>query len=1301
MPDLKLAETQDCPPTYDLFRFDSDAPAADQEPQALWRACRTCTRVMAAATLRDGWTGRVLPERLSATLARIDALVAAPPNAFEGDSLTRIVMHCAEAMERILRRPRTRLERAHQVMPLYRVRDLDSASLTWLAHQPGVTVRQKLGQRQRMLGLVRTASLNVPENRVLRHLAEALKPLLSERLKYASGQSGSDVVLLGDSLQLCRTAIADADRAGISVHRVERPNNALMADPSYRRIWQAWTWLSRHRHDLVRSWDEAMPRLAETMLWTLAARLNDRATVTIHERLVVRESGFGDEGFGVHTIDGGGHELEIWIEPARAKSPGSPRLVRLSRDNDAVAISEFPLIGSGAVLRIGDPLLRTVRLKPSGVKGGRLDCRVEVLGAKSPGLPHARADGAGLRAAADAIIGGLLQVAAARRAVTPATQDARLIGLDCSGVIPRLMADSSALKTQALLSAGRYALAGGRQQLTGEDGRLFPPFAGEGSWRSAPAILDGFRNRDESPEASDALTRIFQALWTSTLRTGADSTHHGQRELAVAVSGLLPDIAQRHLREIAGAAGGFAETWLVDRSIAAALGWQSSWLRAPPFNDATRVLIVDAEAGALRMSPLQALTDRSDPRLAAPPYHGVFWSRDLKLEPFADQPRLTGRAWQRDYLELALEPAIKQGLIKAPHRDPLIDWLIEQGEAERLERGGIIHLKLPTGGDASHVLRIAEDPALVERASAIWLARYQGWLREMGHQLVSALREWSGPPPEGRKRWRDLPWRVLYAGRPFHREALQQRMRDIWREEIVGRGLGQFRFEHHFRADADRLVVLGCHSFLQRHIRAAPAIEPPIKTWEDVLPALYLESESDTGFRELCILPEGPAAPGMRVRYEVQEDLDLSAGAARYLLPVLRGAGEHQVVLHNALLASPSFPLKNTLKVKLDVEYLYGANDYRLRIKPAAEEAGARAPFDRLEARWVTIVNRAPQFAPVDAGERLRDSLGRAAAALRSLRPGPTLEAGEIATLMQSLRNASVLPVAPDPSPAGARIADLQQQAATIWLPFLENLILLWTQTDGDARERISEQLAACIGHLGIALPATLTKLLSEVLDGRETITQNKAMRIAGRLLRDSGDDVELRLVGKILSIAQQRLRWTVKSPTHRFDLLNPPSGALALILNSAPGFLLRLRPAQLESILKLCRAALDAIRNALVTAADGAEDGWLHATFIAYRNIGEILVGLLRARELDGVDEAARRLMDAGTSEMHWLARRIYEIDAIFEPLKFERPDSRLTLDGAEDNAHEWMYALSFLLYRLLAGHDPERLIRISDPVD
>jgi hypothetical protein len=138
-----------------------------------------------------------------------------------------------------------------------------------------------------------------------------------------------------------------------------------------------------------------------------------------------------------------------------------------------------------------------------------------------------------------------------------------------------------------------------------------------------------------------------------------------------------------------------------------------------------------------------------------------------------------------------------------------------------------------------------------------------------------------------------------------------------------------------------------------------------------------------------------------------------------------------------------------------------------------------------------------------------------------------------------------------------------------------------------------------------------------------------------------------------------------------------------------------------LESILKLCRTALDAIRNALVQMAEGADKAWLHATFTALGNISEILVGLLRLRELDGIDDADRRLMDAGTSEMHGLARRIYEIDAIYPPEKFERPAPRLTLEGAEDNIHDWMCALSFLLYRLLAGHDPERLIRISDAVD
>ena len=93
---------------------------------AHWQACRLCTHLMASGTERDPWTGRVVPQRLSEALTGLSVAIDAGMPATPAEALVRIAEHCADALHDIVRQPRQRLQRQHELRPLHRVREVDA-----------------------------------------------------------------------------------------------------------------------------------------------------------------------------------------------------------------------------------------------------------------------------------------------------------------------------------------------------------------------------------------------------------------------------------------------------------------------------------------------------------------------------------------------------------------------------------------------------------------------------------------------------------------------------------------------------------------------------------------------------------------------------------------------------------------------------------------------------------------------------------------------------------------------------------------------------------------------------------------------------------------------------------------------------------------------------------------------------------------------------------------------------------------------------------------------------------------------
>ena len=163
-----------------------------------------------------------------------------PPDQGRRDRLQRLAEDLLAPLQGILGQMREKIVRDHAVMPLYAAKEMDSVSVQWLSRQQGTTLRQKLGNQRRVMAVQRRSSVDTAENRLLKSVLLRLDELLQARGKVFQGAGEESCEALLVHLQ--RWLRGD-EAAEIGLWQNVPPNNTLLQDRRYRKVWDAWQML--------------------------------------------------------------------------------------------------------------------------------------------------------------------------------------------------------------------------------------------------------------------------------------------------------------------------------------------------------------------------------------------------------------------------------------------------------------------------------------------------------------------------------------------------------------------------------------------------------------------------------------------------------------------------------------------------------------------------------------------------------------------------------------------------------------------------------------------------------------------------------------------------------------------------------------------------------------------------------------------------------------------------------------------------------------------------------------------------
>ena len=266
--------------------------AASSEPKATaawWVALQTARHVIETATDRDLHTGDSLPQPLSKVLSNIDQKTRSGVRPIPADHLHRTTCLTFDAVRSVLAQPRTRLLREHEQRPIYDLREMDAQCMAWLARQPGRSIREKLAGKQHALSVVRRFTLDTPENRVMCRVLELLHRRLNLRFDAAAtyDPEGPCNAPQRKMFDLCRHALRATEFASVPPSEVPRPNNVLLNDRHYSRIWRAWMLLDQEEQALESAWSNVKEDFTTALFWILAGHVATTHGARVPEALMV------------------------------------------------------------------------------------------------------------------------------------------------------------------------------------------------------------------------------------------------------------------------------------------------------------------------------------------------------------------------------------------------------------------------------------------------------------------------------------------------------------------------------------------------------------------------------------------------------------------------------------------------------------------------------------------------------------------------------------------------------------------------------------------------------------------------------------------------------------------------------------------------------------------------------------------------------------------------------------------------------------------------------------------------------
>ena len=837
-------------------------------------------------------------------------------SAFEGeikDRVYRIATHTQEAIQAIFGHARDKILREHAMLPIYAAREVDSISVQWLSRQPGRTIREKLSGKPNIKAVQRRASFDTSENKLLKAFLLRFEQTLIER---QSALNNSSEETCEELLVLMQRWLRSENAAEIGYWGNLPPNNTLLQDKRYRKVWDAWLWMQSLDEHIVADYKRMNQDVLSVIYWKTLSLLNktgrfrtiqqpisldyDKFTITpslpvtgylfpeiAESRIIgtigklVSEKRFGFiDGFFFHASDLSGdlkfdelrvgQQLLFEIENSNkgecakrlmGKNKRAPVAIRIKLENNHIEIH----FGNSEILVEAAAEFFTLIQKTKGTKKN-FELKLSIYNEVSEAILSLLTDTS-------------LHNCATLDNQKDLTQSDMSI-IDLCSIRPRFTdnAGSQVLLPFRLLQQHWFVNTNSEVTIDCGESKAIV-------FRSDIETISMRGLFAHNSTLSDAVKSTASMFFTKKLRDYIPTKR---------LSYLIPDWGNDFDLECIRKSVNFYfdESTPLPKSIAAIFAWKSSKrFNHDKVREKDLVLVVDAFDGGISITPVQAVYQK---------------------ELYEILPITKGISWERHPAFIIGNKNIHSDMVRNLSRD---GCLISEELIQLFGFDGLVHdagsLSCVNNDDWYHLpssIRDVLNQNLDENAIS---------MQTIGNCLNSINRDSRGvtvfilpledtikkPQLERHCQWLGSAWSPIKGCQTLNE----------WQK------------------DADNIAL-----------------------WRDHLPELSIRIVRNGRFENFYLVKDTTVTPqrGRAVPIPVKESFTLSAGQPHYSFPLQQGSG-NQELLFVAYLKSPSFPLKEDTACKLEMNYTYGADDpYELKLIPLDMDC---TEFKSIRVEWRPI----------------------------------------------------------------------------------------------------------------------------------------------------------------------------------------------------------------------------------------------------------------------------------------------------------------------------------------------------------
>lgn len=971
--------------------------AAREKPEvagAWYIALQASHHIIECTAKRDVHTGESLPRPLHEVLKAVSDATKTGTRPIPNDRLHRATVLAFEPLRSILDHPRTQLLREHAQRPIHSIREMDSHCMAWLARLPGRTIREKLAGKQHALSVVRRFTPDTSENRVAKRVADILTRQLGDRFAHSDAydEDGPCYTQQHDTLNFCRRILRDEEFGLIPPSDMPQPNNALLSDRLYSRIWRAWMLLHGGKDALRATWPHADKCFRTAAFWTIAGQIAERYDARVVEELIVPNLETDYKGLPT--------KIELLVMPG---SGTEASVISIQQVQEGIRIAENRLRTQSGSAKGRVKFIRDDSDSPfgfiSGESGEEYYFDPKTVGDKDTFSSLCKGD----------IVTFFIGKRRTHQRLAPA------------------------LNVQQYVTGLRVA-----HIIENDSKTWYVGFNYDGSGQSDFQRFRGFpiyltRDNDQRT-TSKRLTALSDLKYIVNTDWQGWADIEGLRSIAKnttpSLNLKLPLTPDTSLEGTTSAIGidpfsrcvfvGTKEKAWPTVTLPYALHQESQWQigtcrRLPsigtpwslhPLN--TNLSTCDAAEESTAIASyhqiVRALTEEvqaQEVSFVIPDGLDEVSQQTLRAAMLGAFPRsrpvarsvAAALAWQQQ--KEFSKQGVKNGdavLVLGAETDMLTFSLLVARYDRRLEEelpksGGIFWERrpaLPTDeyGEGLGLRHIWHDYArrlfkvndrdeayrdeiisyivdsgllqeAVESGSPRWIRDQNRWLvlehspqhwaealwhwrRRFDRALESDLRQLIARAVPRQNRCH-----LLLIGPPFNETSVRYQVKNAIENAI------RLPFKHvDYIASEKGELAVGSAEFTERSCADLPA-------WKDWLPDLFLEIIQNGLYNEVELMRDETvdASLGTIKKIDVGEELVLPAGQDHYLLPLVAGRANRRPISADLRLDSDSFPLQNDLRVRLELSYQYGVeNEYEITVIPVETET---APFGALKGKWV------------------------------------------------------------------------------------------------------------------------------------------------------------------------------------------------------------------------------------------------------------------------------------------------------------------------------------------------------------